>query len=588
MRFIKVVPVAAAIVSVLIVLAIFGPIIANPQELGWLQGDEITNQYGWHQYRADASHLFPIVTDRGSYPLPMAVANFGTIPFIDLLLKLLSPILPAKLQYLGPVFVIGVALQAILGWAVLREATVDGRGAAYELSLFLGAVLFGTAPVMIVRFYYMHISLAMQWPILLSLLIYLRSYRVTYWRTIRDFSAVTAISAAIMPYTMMMVLLVYGAYIIKSIFDRSLDWPKYILMAIPLQCGLAVLLASGFLEVGGLGTFPAGGFGLFSSNFFSMIDPIYANFSSQFIPDLHVVGPGQYEGFGYVGVGVLFLFLVSALVSIANRRKPTVGSAGKFWPLIAVALVSFLWAMSNVMAFGTYVIEVPLPSVLMGFLQNFRSSGRFIAVVIYLLMFISISTLILKLKPKNAALVIIISAILQLVDLTSPFLQMHQRFSSRSQSKDWTERFTDPAYQSLGRYHDTLIILPPWQCREWHLPRPDYSPPNFIRFENLAMDENLRTNSFYGGRLPVIQGLYHCEVFLRKLQAQPADKRTAYILTSRTFALYGQHIAATHSCDFADGMFICRGDRMMPGLSDRARRQILLPASSPSPDKGVS
>ena len=590
MRQIPLVPMAAAVISVLVTLAIFGPGIANPQDLGWLQGDAITGQFGWHQYRSDPAHWFPIVTDRGSYPLPMPVAIFGTIPFADFLLKLLSPILPEQFQYIGPLFVIGVALQAWLGWAVLREATPEGQGAAYRLSLFLAAVLFGTAPVFIFRFHMMHIALAMHWPVLLSLLIFLRSYRISYWRTIRDFSAVTAISAALMPYTMMMVVLVYGGYIVKSLLERKLEWTRYILMVIPLQCGLATLLASGFIQFGGLGVFSAGGFGLYSTNFLSMIDPLYPHFSAGLIPDLGIAGPGQYEGFGYVGAGVLFLFVASALVAMARRGRPVTGAVSAtariYWPLAVVVLVSFLWAMSNEMAFGTHVIKLPVPDALMSVLQNFRSSGRFIAVVIYVLMFIASLNLLRKLSPQRAALVMSLAAIIQVADLAPAYLQLHQQFADRFQSKGFAERFADPVYQGIGRSHDTLIILPPWQCRDWRSQKPDYAVENFIRFENLVMDEKLRTNSFYGGRLPVIQGFHHCAIYPAKLQARPADRRTAYLLTSRTFALHGEHIAATHSCDFADGMFICRGDGASPGLTDRARRQLALdrPAAATNPD----
>lgn len=574
MRTIQWPAIAAAVVSTLIFLAIFGPGVANPHDLGWMQGDAISNQYGWHQYRNDPGRLFPVATNRASWPLSLPTTFLTGMPVADFLFKLLSPVLPAQFQYFGPMFVIGVALQGLLGSAILREATPGGRGAAYNLALVLGGVLFGTAPVMIQRFYMMHISLAMHWPVLLSILIYLRSFRVPGWKTIRDFSAVVILAALIMPYVMMMSVLVYGGYIVKVIFDRSPDRPKWIYILIPLECGVAALFALGYLGLGGPGVFAVGGFGLYSANFLTLIDPLSTHFGAGILPDLHVARFGQYEGFGYVGAGVLFLFIAGAIVAIASRRSPAREGASDLWPLFAVVLVAYLWALSNVMVFGSYVVEVPLPETLLNVLQNFRSSGRFIAVVIYVLMFMAIAVLLRRVRPERAALILTGAALLQIVDLAPPYAKLHRGFVERDQAKTYAERFTDPAYQGLGKNHDTLVFLPPWQCRGWFLPQPDYPAHEFVRFENLVMDSNLRSNSFYAGKIPVTQGFYHCSIFPKKLAAQPADKRTAYILTGRTFALFGANIATTHSCDFADGFFICRGDGPKPGLSDRARQQL--------------
>ena len=581
-------PAAAAIISTAVVLAIFGPAIANPLDLAWIQGDAITNQFGWHQYQADPAHFYPIVTDRTSYPMPIPVSIFGTIPIIDVVLKLFASFLPAKVQYLGPAFVVGVALQAVLGWAILREATPDRTGTAYKVSLLLGALLFATAPILIVRFYYTHVTLALQWPILWSMLIYLRSFRLGYWRTMRDFSLVTFIAASINPYTMMMVLLVYGAFIARSIFLRSLEWQQYILLSLPLAAGIAALLIFGYVDLHGSGVFGADGFGFYSANFFAPVDPGYKYFSSQFIADPHIAGPGQFEGFGYLGVGAIFILAAAAIVSLANRQS-SAGRAGKiYWPLFVVVLVSYVWAMSNKMAFGTHMVTVPIPSAALAFLQTFQSSGRFIWVVDYALMFIGITVLLRQLKPEHAALVLSLAALMQVADLAGPYVLVHRHFADRFLSKDFVERFTDPAYQGLGRVHDTLVVLPPWQCRGWGVPEPDYPNSAFMKFENLAMDEDLRTNSFYSGKLPVAQAFYHCDKFPGRLLASPADKRTAYVLTPRAFGLYGEHIALTHSCDFAQDLFICRGDGKAAGLSDRARRRLLQPHSDPGPDKVAS
>ena len=558
----------AIALALAIAFAVFGFGIMNPQNTVWIQGDTVTTYFGWDAYRHDPNHFYPIATDRTSWPLPMPIGMFDSIPLVAFVLKFFAPILPQKFQYLGPVFILGIALQALLGWALLREASPGKSGLAYRTSLILGTLFLTTAPALFNRFYATHVAISQHWPMLLALLVYLRSYRLTYWQTIRDFSLTAFITAGLNPYLMAMVVMIYGGFILKCLIERSLEWTKYVLLMIPMLAGLIGLLTFGFLEPGSAGVFSAAGYGYFSANFLTLIDPSPQSFGSQFIPDLRVHGPGQYEGFGYLGLGMIGLVVASAVIGF-TRASPQQGRSTSL-PLLAVMLISLLFAMSNVMQFGSYVVAYPLPKGIETLLEHFRSSGRFIWVLVYTLMFVAIGGIIRRLEPRRALALLALGAVVQIADVTGPMVQLHRNFANRVVVEGIAERFVDPVYRGLGAAHDKLLFVPPWQCRLWNRKREEYPQPEFIKFSNLAMESNLPTNSFYGGRTPVIQGFYHCEVFLRKLAERPAERRTAYVLTPRMFALHGSHVARTHSCDFADGMFLCRGDRPAPGLTARA------------------
>ncbi len=564
MKSTLVVPAVAAIVAVALALAIFGWRIADPGDVSWITGDAVTGLFGWKQYFTDPAHLYPMVSDRYSYPLTMPIAMFDIVPSAAFVVKLLASGESWPVQYFGPLFLIGAALQALAGWALLREVTPGKSGPAYQFSLLIGALFFATAPILIVRFYFTHMSLSSQWPIIVSLLIYARSPRFGFWRNIRDFSLINLLSTAINPYLMVMTLLIFGAWFIKQIMEKSLTWMQVIYCTIPLECAIAGLIAFGFIDPGSKGAVGVRGFGLYSANFLTFIDPMSYYLGSQFVPDLQIAQHGQYEGFGYLGMGALLL-IAGGLV-VARWRRDDGG--GLYKPLFAVMAMAWLLAMSNVLTFGPYKFEVPIPDILLSILQNFRSSGRFVWVTIYGLLFIAIASLIRRETPGRAALFLSLAAVVQIADLAGPLTTMHQRFAEREGS----DKFYDAAFAELGQGHDRLIVLPPWQCRTWGIPRADYPSILFLKFSNLAMDSNLPTNSFYAGRTPMGQALYHCETFPRRLLlSAPAEKRTAYILTPRTFGEFGAHIAASHYCDFAEDMFICRGDRAAPGLSARAK-----------------
>ena len=116
--------------AVALALAIFGLRIANPHDISWMHHDTVTGQFGWEMYRHDPDNYYPIATNRYSYPLMMPMAMFDNIPALALLLKLLVPVSPAPFQYVGPLFLIGIALQALFGWLALArsDARQVGRG----------------------------------------------------------------------------------------------------------------------------------------------------------------------------------------------------------------------------------------------------------------------------------------------------------------------------------------------------------------------------------------------------------------------------------------------------------------------------
>ncbi len=233
-------PLAAAALALAVALAVFGLRIADPRDASWISGDAVTALFGWRQYLADPAHLFPVVSDRASWPLPMPVAVFDAIPIAALIAKALAPLLPAQFHYFGLAFLTGVFLQALFAWALLREATRgrEGEGWAYQAALLIGALFFATAPILLTRFYVTQMALAIQWPLIAALWLYVRSARVGFWRSIRDFSALGFVGAAINPYTMAMVLLIYAAFVLKAILERSLRPLDLVAVLAPGLCAL--------------------------------------------------------------------------------------------------------------------------------------------------------------------------------------------------------------------------------------------------------------------------------------------------------------------------------------------------------------
>ena len=500
----------------------------------------------------------------------MPLAMFDTVPLLSLAVKLMVPADGATIQYFGPMFLAGVALQALFAWLLLREATRDRSGTAYRIALALGALFLATAPALFVRFQLSHMSISQHWPLVAALWLMARSRRVGLGTSLRGYSLLEGVVAAISPYMMVMTLMIYSGFALKCASDRMLRWRNAPLLLIPPLIGSIVLVVSGFIDPFGGKLIPGEGYGFFSANLYTLFDPMPDRFGSALLPGQAVSSAGQYEGFGYLGLGGLLL--VAGGIVLARARRDD--GDGSFPPLAVVIFAAFLLALSARVSFGIYSFDIRLPQWLFDLLVTFRSSGRFIWVVSYALLFIASAALIRQLAPRRAAALLALAATVQAVDTAAPLAAMHQRFAAIQGA----ERFTDAAFLGLGKAHDSLAVLPAWQCQQWNSGTHAYPWPSFIRFSNLATDNRLRTNSYYAGRTPLAQSDYHCLRYPASLNAAPARKRTVYLLTASAFARHGAHLARTHWCDAAEGFVLCRSDRPAPGMSPRALAVLAAPA----------
>lgn len=549
--------------AVALALAVFGLRIGNPHDVGWIHDDTVTGQFAWEMYRQDPDHYYPVATNRYSYPLSMPIAMFDNLPAAALLVKLLVPTSGAPLQYFGPLFLIGIALQALFGWLALREVTREKSGAAYRASLALGTLFIATMPTLLVRFQITHMVQTQQWLLLAALWLYVRSVRVGPLRTWRDFTLLVFLAATFNAYIMVMTLMFYCGFLLKLAMDRALTWRLAALVPVPFVAGALAMLIWGFIDPSGGKLLSGEGYQVFSANLYTLFDPKSDWFGPSLLPDMPAATGGQYEGFGYLGLGGLLLVLGGV---IFTRRRRDNGE-GLFPALALVIFGAFMLALSTRVTVGPYSVYLPVPKVLTGVLEIFRSSGRFIWVVIYGLLVVAIGGLIRGLPERRAAMLLGLAALVQVADLTRPYMALHERAMKTQQR----HRFTDPVYANLGRAHAGLVVLRPWQCQKWDTGNWEFPLQHFQKFSWLAMESGLPINSFYGARTPETQMTFHCTTLPAQVLQKPADPRTAYLVSPQSFRLYGAHIAATHFCDYADHMFVCRGDAGKTGLSDRAR-----------------
>jgi len=158
------------------------------------------------------------------------------------------------------------------------------------------------------------------------------------------------------------------------------------------------------------------GYGVYKTNLLSFIDPVphgsIQNWSI-LLPDITNMS-GEQEGFAYLGLGGLILFVILIFFILKNVEK--INSNKKY---IILAFVFFLIAISNNVNFSNVtLLNISLPKLIYAPLSIIRASGRFIWPIYYLIIIFSLIAFV-KLKIKKKYLVIIL--LLQIIDTSFLF-----------------------------------------------------------------------------------------------------------------------------------------------------------------------
>jgi hypothetical protein len=136
---------------------------------------------------------------------------------------------------------------------------------------------------------------------------------------------------------------------------------------------------------------PSGGYdeglGSFTSNLNTFINPIYG---SIIIKPMKLYYDFQYEGYGYLGIGVFMLLAAALVYLVKNIRaaglKRYLSEHIRAAVFMFLFIIDFLIAVLPMVTFSDKkLFGIPLPSFVRKMAGVFRSNGRFIWVPVYLI-----------------------------------------------------------------------------------------------------------------------------------------------------------------------------------------------------------
>tara|TARA_B100001093_G_scaffold223474_1_gene214107 strand:+ start:5846 stop:7984 length:2139 start_codon:yes stop_codon:yes gene_type:complete len=462
--------------------------IINPTRINWLMdGDYGTGFFAWQFFRHTPLFQWPIGTNLnyGLDYVGSSIVYIETIPLVAIILKFFNSVLPDNFQYNGLWLLLCFILQGFFSWKILSTFTNN------KILPIIGSIFFIIAPTFLFRLQF-HFALSAHWLFLYAFYLYIQNKNM-----FKQWLLLHVISLLIMPYIFAMIIPVYIAHQIK-IKKLKLINNFYLFKSLGILSVVIyiTLLSTGFfmLESGTGGS----GYGFFKANLLTFFDPKISseNNWSQIIPDI-ANGNGDYEGMAFLGIGMIFLLILSFVQFYKNFvvLKKTIIS-NKY--IIYVLILLFIFAISNNIAVGNYeIINLQLPNFLEYLVGKVRIGGRFIWPVYYGV-YIAIFALIFRfVKPSIAIPSLIFAVTLQVYDTNNMFQHHQDKFTrllnieSPMKSELWNE---------FSKLYDQVI----WVA----LPRSGYV--GWMPIGDYASKNNMGTNAAHYGRSdPKRMGLYN-------------------------------------------------------------------------------
>lgn len=470
-------------------LVLTGGAILDPRRVDWLLAhpDTATTYLGWEFFRQAPLLQWPYGANP-AYGLETgsSVVYSDSVPLLALALKPFSALLPATFQYLGAWLLACFALQGVFAYRLLRQLVVS------EWQASLGAAFFIIAPAWLFRLFG-HFALFGQWIVLAALCLYFLPRPAP-----RRWIALLCGAALVHFYLLVMA----GAIWLADAWQRR--------NARHLLPGLAVVLGAmwtaGYFLIGAAGS-ALPGFGTYRMN---LAAPFDANaLWSRVLPDVPGAG-GDFEGFNYLGLGILVLVPLALWKRMAFDRRVI--------PLLVASLLLTLLALSNRVALGpTELVSYDVPGLLRPYTDLLRGSGRLFWPMYYLLLLAILVAVARGFSARMAMAACTVALVLQLADSATAFKRVQDVIAGAS----WRSPLQHPLWQDVAqRYKRVIYVLPPPQSTAYS---------TFLPWAAFAAQHGMAVNFGYFARVDAERAIEASQALEAAVRANRLDRDSVYV-----------------------------------------------------------
>ena len=499
-------PLSSLALGVVLFLVWMHPAVLSPANVGWLLVGEDRGQsaLGLAAYLRQGG--FDLHQSLLSAPEGMTLLFTDSIPLLGAILRPLTPLLPAAVQFIGPWYLLCILLQAMFAALLIRPRVAD------PVAAWCGVALLAAMPVLFNR--YGHPSLCAQWLLLWSLWIYLAPRRAA---CAGSWAAVLGVAALVHSYLLLMV----AAFWASAMLARLLDGER---RAAALTGHLIALLpAVGLLWLNGAFDGPYGSthsYGQFPAALDAWWNPGNPGYTALPISSPAMPDGRGFEGFNYLGAGLIGLVLLACGLGVSGRldagrraiMRRLLGLLPAFGALALLAIgPAPVWRGESLFAFV-------LPSGLVDLLDPVRASGRLLWPLTYTLAFAAVVS---AGGMARAALVLAAALAVQVADL-APMVSAVRATSARANDPTPYARTADPRWDVLIARAGDVQFEPAEPYRDLQL-------LHEVSWRAVAACRPVRYT--YSSRVPMATG--------RRLDQEAVAFRAGRLVPTRLYVLLG-------------------------------------------------
>lgn len=460
---------------------ITGGYITWPTNINWLfsgrTGDPTQTWLGWEFFRQSPWWQWPL----GANPaygmgLENSVVFSDSNPLCALFFKLFSAWLPANFQYFGLWLLACFMLQGYFAQQISKFFTQD------RWLNVLSVAFVVCSPVFLYRLAG-HYNLMGQWIILAGIYFYFsEKFNAKGWLWLLPIAVLVHFYLFVMVAGLWVADVIQKGGMQKVIIPKKLSKHISVMVLLVLICmwGAGYFMAS---------VAPKDHYFRFGMNLLSLFQSSPNDYMSQstlgfssFLPSFPVFLHQQFEGFNYLGLGMIGLFIVSLGLLIKNRATINKLTTAQWYPILGLSLCLFVYSLSNNIAWGETVLyhyKVVYPFTLLT--GALRSAGRFFWPVYYLIYF-AIFYIVMHCCSRRLAIGLIAGCfIFQVADSMPKWLEIRNQFVN---PKEFVNPFDTPDWHKIGQRYNQLIYT-----------RVGYKPRGWVEWGLFANQHNMSVNS---------------------------------------------------------------------------------------------
>lgn len=485
-------PLLAALFGMLSYISIYGWNILNVAYIDWIKnagGDLTQSYYGWMFFRKSAWH-WPLGLMDGAAPDLTSIIYIDSVPLFNVIFKLFRNVLPLECQFFGIWGLTCFVLSGILGYELVYLETER------EKTALLASFFFIFNNIMVQRLY-THTALAANWLIVLGIYVLLKEKRNGLKHSCLAWAGIFFLCVSINIYYIPILGVFMAMACLYEILTEK-KWKK----AFAIMVGSLAATFLTFYLYGGMyhmstGDASPSGLGYYSANLNALFNPmetgLYLTGAGRIMRTLPTATSGQYEGYAYLGAGLLLLgiFAFAGLLFQGKERIVQYWKKNRYFIIILIisAAALILLSMGTAVTVNTRTLfEIPYPSFILKILAIFRSSGRFLWGVWNLYAVIVLVGIMKEYEKKQAFIIILLCVCVQIYDLSGMFENRHE------------------VYASVQKQHESTLKSSAWEDAVngkksiFMFNHEMYNLQYFYDFGELAVANNLGVNDFYYSR----------------------------------------------------------------------------------------